>query len=533
MSTKPAALNWLSVSVLLFSGALLPLAFAPYGLWPCALISTAVFYHLLHAQPAKRCSLRAFIFGLGLFGHGASWVYVSIHDFGFTGVPLAILLTGLFVIFLSFVFSLPFYIYGHVYGQGHNTGSGKKSSRYSLNSILLFSAIWVIGEWLRSWLFTGFPWLYIGYGHIDSPLASFAPIGGVFFLSFLSLTLSCFLLNIAISLYRTLSKMGSAKKNVRSRNRAAAIQAIAVVATLVVGFILNNVEWTEKVDEPQTVSLVQPNVSLERKWDPYSSPGILEELDDAANEHWHSDIQVWPEAAIPSLYHDIQFYIDDVQNRATNTQTNVISGVLYDNQEPFEIYNSIIGIGSASGVYFKQKLVPFGEYVPLEDYLRGVIAFFDLPNSIIRRGPYRSNAITAKTQTNHNYIVAPFICYEVVYPDFVAANSADADLLVTISNDAWFGRSIGPHQHLEMVRMRALENQKYFARSTNTGISAIINHHGKITLSSKQFVQDVITGTVELRTGQTPFTILGSYPIILFCFAICIFSFSRKRFNLG
>lgn len=530
MTTRITQVPWFKVGLLILSGASLPLAFAPYGVWPCVLVSSAIFYYLLRCCSAKSGLLSAFLFGLGLFGHGASWVYVSIHDFGFTGMPLAVLLTALFVVFLAFVFSLPFYIYG------------KLKTEDALLSAVLFSVIWVLGEWLRSWLFTGFPWLFIGYAHIDSPLASFAPLGGVFLLSFISLLISCLLLNIASAIYKKVKKTNEScnehhEQHLHGKNRktfsSTAIQITIVAISLASAFALAPLNWTTSRAEPQSVSLIQPNVALIRKWDPYFFPGIMDELDEAANEHWQSDIQLWPEAAIPSLYHDMQLYIDDVQSRAEASNTNVISGVLYDNQAPFEVYNSIIGMGSASGVYFKQKLVPFGEYVPLEDYLRGIIAFFDLPNSVIRRGPYRPNAISAKTLSDYSYTVAPFICYEVVYPDFVAANSAQADLLVTISNDAWFGNSIGPHQHLEMVRMRALENQKYFARSTNTGISAIIDHKGNITASGQQFVKDVVTGTVELRSGKTPFVILGSYPIILFCFAVCILSYLLKRRGSG
>lgn len=495
--------------LIILAGAILPFAFAPYGIWPAALCSTLGFSIALLNSSPKQCVKKAFLFGLGLFGHGSSWVYVSIHDFGFTGVPLALVLTSVFVLFLALVFSLPFYFFG------------KLDHRKSYNMLLSFPALWVTGEWLRSWLFTGFPWLYLGYAHIDSPLAAFAPIGGVFLLSFLSAAFS----NCALVIFTNVSK---------TQNKARLASSLQIVAIIFVCALaplyLTQIEWTKPTEKAQSISIVQPNVELIRKWDPYFFPGIMSELDEAADSHWQSDIQLWPEAAIPSLYNEVLYYVDDVSNRASESQTNVISGILFDNQEPFEVYNSVIGIGAASGVYFKQKLVPFGEYVPLENWLRGLIAFFDLPNSVIKRGPYRPNAISALTKSGHQYIIAPFICYEVVYPNFVADNAQDAELLITISNDAWFGNSIGPHQHLEMVRMRALENQKYFARATNTGISAIINHKGEIQVKGAQFERLVINGEVELRQGLSPFAKLGVLPIIVLSMSILLLAFIKEQF---
>ncbi len=513
MIQNPAFQKWLHAWILLGAGALLPFALAPYGLWPLALVSTATLCALLSKLDSRRCLRGAFFYGLGLFGHGASWVYISIHDFGFTGVALALALTAIFVVFLALFSSIPFYLFGKI---------DRKKPTYL---VLGFAVLWVIGEWLRSWMFTGFPWLYLGYAHIESPLAGFAAFGGVFLISFFSAV-------IASTVWIMMSSLSSMYQSAIPRR--AGVQSLVSTLGAIAGLFLlpaalNQIEWTHTDEEAQSISIIQPNVELIRKWNPYFFPGIMSELDEAADQHWHSDIQLWPEAAIPSLFHDNQDYINDVRARASNTNTNVISGVLYDNLEPYEVYNSIVGLGAASGVYFKQKLVPFGEYVPLEDMLRGLIAFFDLPNSVIRRGPFRSNAISARSTSGQAYIVAPFICYEVVYPDFVADNAKNAKLLVTISNDAWFGNSIGPHQHFDMVRMRALENQKYFARSTNTGISAIINHRGEVLEQGDQFTREVISGQVQLREGVTPFVILGSYPIIIFCLVTLGFMLFRGR----
>ena len=258
------------------------------------------------------------------------------------------------------------------------------------------------------------------------------------------------------------------------------------------------------------------------------------QLDHAASSHWQADIQVWPEAAIPGLYHDVEYFIDDIDERAKQSHTNVISGILYDTTESFDVYNGIFGMGLASDIYFKQKLVPFGEYVPMENYLRGLIDFFNLPNSIIRVGPLNNRTLNGKTSDQQEYKIAPFICYEIVYPNFVAEGARSAELLVTISNDAWFGDSIGPFQHFEMARMRALEHQKYLVRSTNTGISAIVDTRGDIQVIGTQFQQEIITGEVELRRGQTPFARFGSSVTYTICFifiALSLLPLALPLFN--
>jgi apolipoprotein N-acyltransferase len=488
------------------SGALFSLSLAPYSIWVFGLIALAIFHLILFKQTPAKFFKISFCFALGMFGSGISWVYVSIHDFGFTGVPLAICMTGLFVLFLSLVFSLPYFLYA------------KHLNTQTSYVFLGLASIWVLGEWLRSWLFSGFPWLYAGYAHIDTALAGYAPIGGVFLISFVVALSASFLAHIVGA---------SIKRNLGSKLNHNLFITTIILLSWLGGAALKQLEWTENIDEDQAVAIIQPNVSLFRKWDPRAHPQILRELRDAAEKHAKVDIQIWPEAAIPSLYHDSDHFLTEVDYQFRDT--NIFTGVLYDEQQSFQVYNSVTGLGRADGTYFKQKLVPFGEYVPFEDQLRGLIDFFDLPNSVIRRGPYRPNILQAKSKNNHSFIVVPFICYEVVYPDFVTDNAKQAELMITISNDAWFGDSAGPYQHFEMARMRALENGKYLVRATNTGVSAIIDHRGRIQNIAEQFVRSSVTGTVQLRRGSTPFSHFGSIPTLLLCGLILCLCLINQR----
>jgi apolipoprotein N-acyltransferase len=313
---------------------------------------------------------------------------------------------------------------------------------------------------------------------------------------------------------------------------AGLLACLGVIGIWAVPYALKEYQWTQTQDEKQSVALLQPNIELYKKWNPVHFPEIFEGLYELSSAHWDKDIQVWPEAAIPSLFNNVRIFTDDIDDKAKETQTHIFSGVLYDNPDPFEVYNSITGLGLAQGIYFKQKLVPFGEYVPFEDQLRGLIDFFNLPNSVIRRGPFKTNSLKASTKTGKQYSVAPFICYDVVYPDFVAKNAQDADYLITISNDAWFGDSNGPLQHFEIARMRALENQKYMLRSTNNGVSGIIDEQGRALIMSEQFVETSISGFVELREGHTLFASWGSKPILLICFlviGVCYFRRNQTR----
>lgn len=479
-------LSFLQVLVIApFSGALVTLSLAPFNVWPAGILSCALFAWLLSTCDVGAAAWRGWLFGLGLFGSGVSWVYVSIHVHGYAPVPLAALLTLLFCAGLGLFTTLFAWCY-------------VKLVRPLPGGMLMgFPMLWVLFEWLRSWAFTGFPWLLLGYAHLDTWIAGWAPILGVYGLSFVcALSGSCLFLAW------------------RSR-RPATITTYAVLIAILWtgGGVLKPIQWVAPASEqPLSVALYQPNVPQEHKWDRRYYYPILEQLRDASTPLLGVDILVWPEAAVPNYYQNARRFIDPIAANATLTGTTLITGIPF-RPEGAEVYhNSIIALGQGSGVYHKQRLVPFGEYVPLEHVLRGVIAFFDLPMSAFSRGPADQAPLQAGA-----YRLAPFICYEIVYPDLVARGARQADLLITISNDSWFGDSIGPLQHLQMAQMRALENGRYLIRGTNNGVSAIIDHRGKVLASSEQFVETSLSGDVETMLGSTPFASFGSRPVILGC----------------
>ncbi|MFV8819504.1 apolipoprotein N-acyltransferase [Haliea sp. E17] len=467
------------------AGALVTLSLAPFNLWPAGIVSCGLLAWLLSTCSPRVALLRGWCYGFGLFGSGASWVYVSIHVYGYASVPLATLLTALFCAGLALVHAL----FGWTYARYVRPLPG--------GMLLGFPLLWVIFEWLRGWIFTGFPWLYLGYAHTDTWIAGWAPIGGVFFLSFI-----CAITGTIVFLaWRSRQPM------------TIATYAVIGVTLWAGGAVLRPIEWVVPASpDPMAVAIVQPNVPQEHKWDRRYYRDILGQLKRATMPLLGSDIVVWPEAAVPNFYQDAREFIDPIAGQAALLDTTLITGIPYRDSDG-SYYNSIIALGGGEGVYFKHHLVPFGEYVPLEDLLRGLIAFFDLPMSSFSGGPRKQEALRAGA-----FRVAPSICYEIVYPEQVSWGARRADLLVTVSNDSWFGHSIGPLQHLQMAQMRALENGRYLIRGTNNGVSAIIDHRGRIVAQSEQFVSTVLTGQVEPMLGKTPFGSFGTHPIVLTCF---------------
>jgi apolipoprotein N-acyltransferase len=420
-----------------------------------------------------------------MFGSGASWVYVSIHDHGNASAPLAVLLTALFCAGLALLQALFAWMYA-------------RFLRESMGGMLFgFPALWVVFEWLRSWLLTGFPWLYLGYSSLDTWAAGWMPIVGVYGASLLlAFTASCLYLAW-----------------MRRQLPAYLVYGTTVIGLWLIGWQLQRAEWVAPAnDSSLSVAIVQPNIPQELKWRREYYAPTLEIYDAMSRPMLGSDILLWPEAAIPNYYQRAQAFLLPLARQAYDSGTALVSGIPWRPDGEDRYYNSIVALAQGSGVYHKQRLVPFGEYIPLESWLRGVIDFFDLPMSAFSAGD-----ATQEPLLIHGFRVSPFICYEIVYPDLVREFAQQADLMITISNDSWFGDSIGPLQHLQMARARALENGRYLIRGTNNGVSAIIDERGRIIAQSPRFERLVLEGEVQVMLGSTPFARLGSLPVLALC----------------
>lgn len=478
-------------------GALAPLSFSPVDWWPLALVSAAIFYVLLQDTTPRRAAQLAWCYGFGFFGLGASWVYVSIHDFGNAPPALAGLLTLLFVAGLALFTTLQGWVYRR-FG----------SSTYP---VLGFAACWVLGEWFRSWFLTGFPWLYLGSAHVTTLLSGIAPLFGVFGISFV-LALSAALLGECWLRYRRLPSWLAL-----GRTHLPTALALLWVAAIVP----RNVSWVE-ANGTLDVALVQANIAQDLKFDPNELANNLRTYGELSEPLWGHDLVVWSETAIPQIHDRSSPIVESLDQLASATDTALLTGIFGDTEAG--IHNSIVALGNGAGLWHKRKLVPFGEYTPLRSLSGSVLELFDLPMSSLVPGPKGQGLLTA-----NGHSVAPFICYEVVYPDFVRRQARDAALLVTISNDTWFGRSWGPPQHLQMATMRARENGRYMVRATNNGISALIDERGEIIASVPQFVATTLSGTVELFTGRTPWSRWGDWPLLALCGLLLLANFYQIR----
>jgi len=486
------------------AGAMFLLALAPYKIWPLAIVSPAILYALLKpAMSGKRAFIIGEAYGMGLWCVGAFWLYTSIHDYGDTPAWLALIMIALMGIIMGLFHGFLALIFNNVVGR----------------QPLSFAALWVAQEWLKTWLLTGFPWLFVGYAFTEQYwLSSMAPVFGVFAISFVAVLFAASLVEAA------------------RRRLGFLLASIAFVGIGVVLWLINP-QWTKPKGTPNlTVSLIQGNIPQDLKWLTEYQVETLKIYATLTQSEWGRDIVLWPESSIPMFQDEAIAFISEMVKVAKETGTTWITGVPYKDTAAFNpktdkyppFYNSVIALGAdAEGLYKKQRLVPFGEYIPFEgalDILPNLAGNQDIMS--YSRGTDHQAPLHVR---GHNLGAA--VCYEVAYPDTTRKNAIGTDFLLTISNDAWFGTSAGPLQHLQMVQMRALENGRWFMRATNTGVTAIIDDKGRIVSRAPQFERTVLRGEIEARTGQTPFTRFGNYPVLGFIALLLVLSYFGRRAN--
>jgi len=479
----------------LIAGLLFPLAFQPYGFWPLLFLSMALgYFSFLRARSAKRAFLHGWLYGFGMFVFGIAWLHISMSHYGDMALWLSVLFTSLFAALMALYYGLVFAL----------------AKRFRLGG-LGFAGLWLIADWLRGWLLTGFPWLYGGYALIDTPLRGLAPLAGIWAVTLVALVLSITLVEL-----------------LRRRERAWKGPLITAIVLVVLALIGGHWHFTRPAGPAQQVALVQGNIPQDLKWLITMRDQTREIYANLTNDLPADTLVVWPESAMIQFYQDIKGFVDGEGEDVAAKGGALITGLPWrdDSHFPPLYHNSIAVVGTAhdDGVYHKQKLVPFGEYVPCQDLLRGLIPFLDLPMSSFTPGKPEQSNLHALGQE-----IAPFICYEILYPDLVAHRTHNADVLLTVSNDAWFGNSAGPHQHFEMARMRAVETGRWLLRDTNNGITGIIDPQGKVTARLPQFTRQVLIGSYRPIQGATPFMIAGVWPVMLLSLAFVALSRRRRQ----
>lgn len=473
--------------IALMGGILLALSFAPFDYPLLAIVALLLLLLSWQQVSTAKGIWRGYCFGLGLFGAGISWVYVSIHDYGGANVLVATGLTALLTAFMALFIAL-------VSGLSLIFSSDRNIVRL----LLVFPAIWTLVEWSRSWFLTGFPWLQIGYSQMNTFLSGLAPVTGVYGLSWVSAFTAASIL--AAWTLRGVHRWG--------------LLSLVLVVWLGAG-ALTWVEWTRPIGAPFQASLIQANISQAIKWLPEQRSKTLQLYQEMTRQHWDSQLIVWPETAIPGFYKSLPpHFIDSLTAEAIQHHSDLLIGLLVSGDSQDEYYNAMMALGEHPGIYYKRHLVPFGEYLPLQPVSGFIADLIQIPMSDFSAGNDQQPSLYAA-----NYLLAASICYEDIFGQESLLGLPEAAYLVNITNDAWWGDSLAPHQHLQMARFRALETGRYMLRATNTGATAFINAKGKIISRAPLFEQTVLTDQVIPMTGSTPYVRLGDTPVLL---ALCL-----------
>ena len=494
--------NWqklaLTCLAALLSGASLTLAFAPFEIYPLAILAPAALLALWLNTSAKKAFSLGFLFGLGFFGTGVYWVFISIHDYGHAPALLAGALTVGLVSLLALFPGFAGYLTSRYFPK---TNTPKL--------IYAFPTIWVTTEWLRGWVATGFPWLLVGYSQTSSPLSGYAPLLSVYGVS-LAVTLTSGLLLNAILQFR------------KQHYRATYLNLFAIVCLFTLGGLSSLIPWTEPTGKPLAVSLVQGNIPQSIKWSPDYADLSLNRYETLTAPLWgKSQLIVWPEAAIPVPLQDVKPYINALNQKAVKTDSHLLLGIPIPDANTHRYYNAIVSLGNTPGRYLKQHLVPFGEYTPFQQLSSRLFHFLDIPMSEMAAGQSQQPLLAA----NQVYIL-PFICYEIAYTALAQTNNPNVGLLLTVTNDAWFGNSSAQAQHLQIAQMRAIELRRPLLFASNNGLTAAIGPKGTIEAAAPAHVTFVLNAAVQPMTGMTPFMRNGLDPLA-FIF-ICLIVIARR-----
>ncbi len=497
--TLPADKPRVSRLICFVLGALTTLSFAPFQLSLLTVLLVLPLLFVCLTVSPRDAGGHAFWYGLGLFLSGTYWIYISVVVFGQAPAWIALLLMfGLALIMSAWLFAAGWLISRLTHGE-------------PILLLLVAPAAWVMIEWLRGWVLTGFPWLAFGYAHVDSPMGGFAPVLGVYGISF------AVMLSAAAALCTILC---------RGPQRVAAL--VMVVLPWLLGGALNFIDWTESEGEPVRVTILQAGFGQDQKWLPENRQPTLDYYRDSTRIATDSDIVVWPEVAIPSLSSRERAFISQLQSDANENGQTILFGILEDEQFRGErrIYNSVFLVdGGALQSYRKRHLVPFGEYFPVPDRVREWMRMLSLPHSDLTPGADEQPLLGSRGGPR----LAVQICYEDAYGAEQLYALPEAGILINVSNDAWFGDSIAPHQHLQIARLRSLEFGRPTVRSTNTGISAFIDHRGELLQAGPQFEKTSMTADITPRRGATPYVSMGNYPVLILSFLILALSWLRAR----
>ena len=492
--------GWRGDLAALFAGAAAPLAFAPLSWWPLAILSIVALFVLWLFSDVRRATWRGFLFGIGFFGVGISWVFVSIYYHGFVPLVLSLALTAALILFMSLFPAL----LGNLLARWFPPRFGQSYTRLKL--LLVMPAMWVLFEWFRGWFMTGFPWLSLGYSQVDGPLAGWAPLLGVFGVSWL------IALSAALLVATALEKQG----------RYLYLTGLVVIWGLALP--MKEIYWTDTHKAPLKVALLQGNVPQDLKWHPDVRRPTIELYTELTRKNWDADLIVWPETAVPAFYYEVASFLDDLEIEAQQNDTDLLLGLLTHGEDRVSYYNTILSLGSSREQYHKDHLVPFTEYLPMKWLLGNLVRFMQVPMSDFSQGGRDQLPLNVAGQR-----AGISICFEDAFGEEMINLLPSATFLVNVSNDAWFDDSWAPPQHLQMARMRALETERPLLRATNTGMTAIVDAKGRIEAQAPQFEIASVSGIIQPRTGSTLYVMTGNWLVVMLALIAVALAMWRVR----
>ncbi|NJD32072.1 MAG: apolipoprotein N-acyltransferase [Gammaproteobacteria bacterium] len=478
------------------AGLLLALAFAPTNVVALAFLCPALLFLLWQGAAPRAAAWRGFLFTGGTFLAGTYWIYHSVHLIGQAPIWVALfLMLGLVAIMGAYSALL-----GYVAARW---GAARGLARW----VILLPVGLVFTEWVRGWFLSGFPWLALGYSQLDTPLAAYAPLGGVYAVS----------LAVAV----TAGSLTTLLLGDR-RERIAGVVVLGVV--WVCAFAAGTVQWTRPRGTEVSVALVQGAVPQSMKWAPGQREHTMNLYLEMTRPYFGTQIIVWPESAIPALANDVGEYLDQVRALAASKGSALITGLVRRDPATGNYYNAMAAFSPQEQWYYKRRLVPFGEFFPVPPMVREWMRLMNLPYSDFDAGPADQPPLAAGGET-----LAPTICYEDAYGVEQLGIVRNSTLLVNVTNDAWFGDSSAPHQHVDISRMRSLETGRPMLRATNDGVTALIAYDGSVLGELPQFQPGVLTGSVTPRVGLTPYVRFGNWPVLALLYAGLIAGFAIGR----
>lgn len=463
----------------LVAGLLNVLSFSPFEWWYLLVPSFMILFLLWYKARKLEAFWIGYMFGVGQFGAGISWVYISIQTFG--GMPP--LLAGFSVLVFVLLLSLFPAIAGWLQALFSGLSFTARVCAIMPLSFLLF-------EWLRGWIFTGLPWLSTGYAVVNTPLSGLAPVGGVYLVGMVLLV-----------------SIGALVAIISDLNKRTSGLLLIIIGSWIFAWQLDKIPWSKPIGEAFSVALIQNNVPLLEKWSAESRAAIIDEYIEKSELHRDKDLIVWPEGALPDYLNEMPA---SFWQQLQQHPSDFAFGALYRPQPDGGYYNSIAAVSEQVSIYSKQHLVPFGEFFPMQTLLSPVLDYLTIPMSDFSAWDSEQSPLTVA-----GHRAAASICYEDAFPHVSRNQVADAGFLLNVTEDMWFGDSLAPHQRLQMAQFRSRESERPMVRSSNNGLSSLIDWRGHVQVVAPQFKKFVTEGVVQSRTGVTPYVRFGDIPALL------------------